>query len=100
MDPNSTASNRRTASVNILENEAKYFWEIDTEETLTQEEFNKLADAWMEARGTYPAADWSKPARDWGYSENIMTGGAYKKPATREELIQVLYQYSKLDKKE
>lgn len=98
MDPNSTKKSRRCAPVDKLIYQAKYLWGVDTN-TMTQEKFNEMANAWLESRGLEQPAEWSEKARDWAYKEGIMIGGAYKRFATREEMVQTLYAYDKKEKK-
>ena len=65
---------------------------------MTQETFNEMFEnamnAYLNKQSREQPAEWSKEARDWGYNAGIMTGGAYKRFTTREELIQVIYAYN------
>ena len=98
MDPNSTKRSRRRAPVDKLIYQVKYLWEVETD-TMTQEKFNEMANAWLESRGLEQPGAWSEPARDWAYKEGIMTGGAYKRLITREEAAQIVYAYDQLKEK-
>lgn len=98
-DPNSTKQSRRCAPVTKLIYQAKYMWKIETEESMDQTAFNemfaKAMSAYLDQQSATQPAGWSQTARDWGYNSGVMTGGAYKRFATREELIQTLYAYDK-----
>ncbi|MFR8955770.1 MAG: CHAP domain-containing protein, partial [Flavonifractor plautii] len=67
-------------------------------------DISKLTDADIEALAARldtvlskkEPSDWSKEARIWAEGQNIISGDQagnkkYKKPATREELVQILY---------
>lgn len=100
-DPNSRKTSRRKAPISKFQYQAKFYFVVDTasiredDEEVTQEQFNKMMEVWMNQQGMVQPGDWSEPARDWGYENKVMVGGAYKRPATREELIQTLYAYDK-----
>ena len=111
MDPNSKKASRRRAPVSKFQYQVKYYWRVETEETMTEEKFIEmlkkvpadtlaglLQSAFTEMSMQEPAK-WSAPAREWGHKEGIMTGGSYKKPATREEVIQVVYAYDQRENK-
>ena len=111
MDPNSKKASRRGAPVSKFQYQVKYYWRVETEETMTEEKFIEmlkkvpadtlaglLQSAFTEMSMQEPAK-WSEPAREWGHKEGIMTGGSYKKPATREEVIQVVYAYDQRENK-
>lgn len=95
LDPNSKKASRRKAPLAKFQYQAKYYFRVEVEEVVKQEDFNKMMDTWLVQRGLKAPGDWSKPARDWAYEQGIMTGGAYMRPITREEACQVLYQYDK-----
>lgn len=97
-DPNSKKASRRCAAVDKLIYQTKYLWRVETEQNMTQETFNEMFEnamnAYLNKQSREQPAEWSKEARDWGYNAGIMTGGAYKRFTTREELIQVIYAYN------
>lgn len=99
MDPNSRKSSRRRAPISKIIYQTKYMWKIETEESMDQTAFNemfaKAMSAYLDQQSATQPAGWSQTARDWGYNSGVMTGGAYKRFATREELIQTLYAYDK-----
>lgn len=95
LDPNSKKASRRKAPLARFQYQAKYYFRVEVEEVVKQEDFNKMMDTWLVQRGLKAPGDWSKPARDWAYEQGIMTGGAYMRPITREEACQVLYAYDK-----
>lgn len=92
MDPNSRKSSRRRAPIGKLIYQTKYMWEVDTD-MMDQNKFNQMMENWLKTQSIIQPAEWSEQARKWGFDSGIMTGGAYKRPATREELIQTLYAY-------
>lgn len=65
---------------------------------MTQAEFNKMMDNYLTQLSVTTPGDWSKTARDWGYNNDVMTDGAYKRFLTREEAISMLYRYDKTKK--
>ena len=95
LDPNSKKASRRKAPLAKFQYQVKFYFRVEVEEVVKQEDFNKMMDAWLVQRGLKAPGDWSRPARDWAYEQGIMTGGAYMRPITREEACQVLYQYDK-----
>lgn len=98
-DPNSKRKSRRYAPIPKLQYQVKYYWVIDTEEDeMTQAEFNKMMDNYLTQLSITTPGDWSKTARDWGYNNDVMTDGAYKRFLTREEAISMLYRYDKTKK--
>ncbi len=98
MDPNSTRRSRRLAPVSKLIYQTKYLWEIDTEEDMTKEEVKKIIEEWFTEKGLEQPSEWSREARDFCYNKGIMTGGAYRRPATREELVQTIFAYDRYKK--
>ena len=62
---------------------------------MTQEQFNKMMDAWLEQQSAKAPSAWSAEARAWAEKEGIIKGTGnrmeYRRPVTREELAQVLY---------
>lgn len=95
LDPNSKKASRRKAPLAKFQYQVKFYFRVEVEEVVKQEDFNKMMDTWLVQRGLKAPGDWSRPARDWAYEQGIMTGGAYMRPITREEACQVLYQYDK-----
>lgn len=68
----------------------------EDEEILTQDKFNEMLIDAIEYLGTLEPSEWSQNAREWAESNSFISGDEngnkkYKKPATREELIQMLY---------
>ena len=74
--------------------------EVKEEEEVTQEQFNKMMDAWIAAKKA-EACDhsWSKEAREWAekdaYGKALVQGDgsskAYHMYPTREELVTILH---------
>ena len=63
---------------------------------LTDEQIEQLAARLDSVLGKKEPSDWSKDARAWAEGQGIISGDQagnkkYKKPATREELVQILY---------
>ena len=68
----------------------------EEEETVTQQQFNGMMDAYLKARGQASPSAWSQQAREWAEKAGYIAGsggGEMRYPAfvTREELIQILY---------
>ena len=66
------------------------------DDSLTQEQFNAMMDAWLAGLAGRGPNSWSQAARSWAEARGIISGdgsGAlqYQKFCTREELIQILY---------
>lgn len=65
---------------------------------MTQEQFNKMADAWVAGLAKKDAADWAKSALVWGKENGLMSGDDKgnlmpKKPITREEFMAVMNRF-------
>ena len=70
------------------------------EEEMTQEQFNKMMNTWLEQQAAKEPSAWSQQSREWAESHKYVQGNEkgqkmYKKPLTREELIEVLYRIEK-----
>lgn len=65
---------------------------IFEEEPMTQEEFNKMMDKWLESRAQLPESDWSKSEGAWARftKKKIVNGENPRSFPTREEMIAVL----------
>ena len=66
------------------------------DDSLTQEQFNAMMDAWLAGLAGRGANSWSQAARSWAEARGIISGNGsgemqYQKFCTREELIQILY---------
>lgn len=66
------------------------------EEEMTQEQFNKMMDNYLAGLAKEGPDAWSAEARKWAEKNGIISGDAkgnkmYKKPCTREELVQILF---------
>jgi len=62
---------------------------------MTQEQFNKMADAWIADLAEKPASSWAEKSLAWGKQNGLMNGDKKgnlmpRKPLTREEFIKVL----------
>jgi hypothetical protein len=65
---------------------------------MTQEQFNKMADAWVAGLANKPAAGWAEKNLKWGKDNGLMTGDEKgnlmpKKFLSREEFIAVLNRF-------
>lgn len=63
---------------------------------LTQEEFNTMANIWLQTLASRTPGDWSAEARAWAESQGIIRGDGngnyrYGSPLTREEYITMEY---------
>lgn len=87
---------RVTAALNVVSTTPTQPVEEEDDGEMTQEKFNKMMDKWLAEQAQKEPAAWSKDARTWAESKGYITGDEngnkmYKKPITREELVQVLY---------
>ena len=65
-------------------------------ETMTQEQFNKMMEVYLTTQAKKDPDAWSAPARTWAEGEGIVSGDLsggkrYKALATKEEVVQMLY---------
>lgn len=66
---------------------------ISTEEDeMTQDQFNKMLDAYFLKLKDQPPSDWSESSRKWAEDHDLITGDEkgnlqYKMPVTREQLV-------------
>ena len=68
----------------------------EEDEDMTQERFNELMNAWLEAQAQKEPSPWSATSRAWAEEKQYIRGDErgrkmYKKPLTREEFVEVLY---------
>ena len=68
------------------------------DEDMTQEQFNKMADAWIVGLANKPAASWFEKNLEWGKENGLMNGNEKgnlmpKKFLSREEFIAVLNRF-------
>lgn len=47
---------------------------IDQEDLVTQEDFNKCMDNWLEEQKKKPASNYAKPALEWGVENKLIAG--------------------------
>lgn len=86
----------KTSGVSTFGFGSKYqLYQAKEEEEVTQEDFNKMADAYFAEKAKERPSEWSQEARDWAVSNGIIEGdgnGAYrwKSAVTREEMAQML----------
>lgn len=69
------------------------------DDEMTQEQFNAMMDKYIEQVSQQEPSAWSREAREWAEGRGIINGDEtgrkkYKKPCTREELVQILYNQS------
>ena len=86
-----TMNDVRNDVANLMENIP-----IEEEEEVTQEQFNKMMDAWLAEQIKKPGSDWSAADRKWAEENGLMGGDQngnmmYKKFLTREEFAVVLH---------
>lgn len=67
---------------------------------MTQEKFNEMMTVWLETQAEREPSDWSKNSREWAENKKYIHGDEkgrkmYKKPMTREELVEILYRIMK-----
>lgn len=104
-DPASSKAVRTEGDIKTFRSQVKYYWWIDArefnakgEEEMTQEEFNKKAEAWLESRKSVDPGTWSAEQREWAESSGLIAGDEkgrkmYKSFLTREEFVVVLYRF-------
>ena len=68
------------------------------DDDMTQEQFNKMADAWIAGLASKDASNWAKANLEWGKANGLMTGDEKgnlmpKKFLTREEFIAVMNRF-------
>lgn len=73
---------------------------VEEDEDMTQEKFNEMMNVWIEQQALKEPAAWSAEARAWAEGKGYIQGDEkgrkmYKKPLTREELVQLLYRINK-----
>lgn len=109
-DPASTKEIRLNGDIDSFRSQVKYYWWIDArkhnahqeeEEIMTQAEFNKMADAYFEAKKSAQPDEWSKVERAWAEESGLVQGDEqgrklYKSYLTREEFVVVLHRFFKL----
>ena len=65
------------------------------EEEMSQDEFNKMMDTYLEGLSKKDPSTWSKEAREWAETNGIIKGNgngtAYKTLITREESVTLLH---------
>ncbi len=71
------------------------------DDIVTQEQFNEFMNTYLANLNKQPPSDWSKDAREWAESNEIIHGNEngekqYKAFCTREQMVQFLHRVSKL----
>lgn len=74
--------------------------EDNSSDMMTQEQFNSMMDKYLEAQSKKQPNTWSADARLWAESIGLIKGDQngnkqYRKLLTKEETVQMLYNYSK-----
>lgn len=71
----------------------------EKEVEMTQDQFNKMMDIWLEERAKEEPAEWSKDDREWAEKEGIIQGTGdgmeYKSFVTREQMAVLLHRLNK-----
>lgn len=72
---------------------------------MTQEKFNEMMNEYIRQVSEKNPSEWSQEARVWAEENGLIQGDLYgnkqyKKNATREELVQLLYRFYKQVKEE
>ena len=73
----------------------------EEEEEMTQEQFNKMVDKYLEERAAQPPRDWSEEDRKWAEKNGIIQGDPdgnkrYGSFITREEAAAMLHRMAEL----
>lgn len=71
------------------------------EEPMTQEQFDRMMDAYLAKRARWSPSDWSARARKWAEESGIVAGDGegnqrYQSFTTREETVQMLYRLDQI----
>ena len=71
------------------------------EEPMTQEQFDRMMDAYLAKRARWSPSDWSAQARKWAEESGIVAGDGegnqrYQSFTTREETVQMLYRLDQI----
>lgn len=108
-DPASTKTARVNGDVNAFKNEVKYYWLIDAREynggdTVTQDQFDKMMETYLEKQRNKAPSEWSKPFREWAEGNGLIAGDdknrfMYQSFLTREQFFTVLYRFEERIKK-
>lgn len=77
--------------------------EMEVDEDMTQEQFNKMMDNYLAERAKMSPQEWSWTARQWAESNGIIKGDEngdkqYGSWCTREQMVQFLYRVSMIFK--
>lgn len=70
----------------------------EEDEDMTQEQFNKMMDTYLDGISKQNPDSWSAKAREWAESIGLIKGNAngsknYKSFCTREQMVQFLYRF-------
>lgn len=72
----------------------------EVEEEVTQEQFDKFMENWLEARAKKSPASWSKADREWAEKNGIIKGTGngmeYQSYVTREQMVALLHREHEL----
>ena len=72
----------------------------EVEEEVTQEQFDKFMENWLEARAKKSPASWSKTDREWAEKNGIIKGTGngmeYQSYVTREQMVAFLHREHEL----
>ena len=98
-DPYSTKSSRLRAPISTFQSQVKFYFEIDVnsflgneeEYDMTEAEVIAIAEKWFTQRGQKAIDNAMKPDLDWAYERGIMKDGSYNRPATRAEVAVVAH---------
>jgi hypothetical protein len=69
-------------------------------EQVDEKTFDQMMEDWLTRQAQRAPSDWSEQARTWAEENGVISGDEtgskqYKKPCTREELVQILYNCQK-----
>lgn len=98
-EANGGAVMRRRRALKYVGGVARPNYESEDDD-MTQEQFNDLMDKYIAQISAQEPSPWSREAREWAEGRGIINGDEtgrkkYKKPCTREELVQILFNQSK-----
>ena len=77
---------------------AEFIQRIEGEGAMTQEQFNKLMDTYLDGLRSQEPSQWSEEPRKWAESNGIIVDTQYKDYVTREQMVAFLHRLSQLQR--
>ena len=102
--PTHSAANRSQVKYYFAVDARTYNGHAEQEEEMTQEQFNKMMDVYLQQLAVQEPGDWSAEARQWAESKGPVKGDdsgnkSYKTPLTKKQAVVLLHRFQeKADK--